>query len=167
MIPAASLHLSDALLRATGNNEPVRRVAVKALYGLGVVFVGLALFTDLIARSGLSSENLPHLRPGSLFIFFTLYYFPTLVWATYNVIVARRRALTATSKRRLTYFAWAFAAPAVGMFPYFLPTGWPAVLSAAHCVAGHLVCQHGRRHGHYVYDLHRVVLRGQRPRPRD
>jgi hypothetical protein len=126
MIPAASLHLSDALLRATGNNEPVRRVAVKALYGLGVVFVVLALFTDLIARSGISSENLPHLRPGSLFVLFTLYYFPTLVWATYNVIVARRRALTATSKRRLTYFAWAFAAPAVGMFPYFLPTGWPS-----------------------------------------
>ena len=126
MIPAASLHLSDALLRATGNNEPVRRVAVKALYGLGILMVGLALFTDLIARSGISSENLPHLRPGSLFVLFTLYYFPTLVWATYNVIVARRRALTATSKRRLTYFAWAFAAPAVGMFPYFLPTGWPS-----------------------------------------
>ena len=126
MIPAASLHLSDALLRATGNNEPVRRFAVKALYGLGILMVGLALFTDLIARSGISSENLPHLRPGLLFVLFTLYYFPTLVWATYNVIVARRRALTATSKRRLTYFAWAFAAPAVGMFPYFLPTGWPS-----------------------------------------
>jgi hypothetical protein len=125
MIPAASLHLSDALLRATGNNEPVRRFAVKALYGLGTVFVALALFTDLIARSGITTENLPHLFPGPLFILFTLYYFPTLVWATYNVIVARRRALTATSKRRLTRFAWAFAAPAVGMFPYFLPTGWP------------------------------------------
>ena len=126
MIPAASLHLSDALLRATGNNEPVRRFAVKALYGLGIVLVVLALFTDLIARSGISSERLPHLLPGPLFIVFTLYYFPTIVWATYNVIVARRRALTATSRRRLTYFAYAFTAPALGMFPYFLPTGWPS-----------------------------------------
>jgi len=43
------------------------------------------------------------------------------------VFEARRRALTATSKRRMTYFALAFAVPALSMFPYLLPVGWPAI----------------------------------------
>ena len=126
IIPAASLHLSDALLRATGDNSPLRRFAPKGLYAVGFVFVVLSLFTNLVAHSGITDENLPHLSPGSLFVVFTLYYFPTIVWATYNVIEARRRALTATSKRRLTYFALSFAAPALGLFPYLLPIGWPS-----------------------------------------
>jgi len=125
MIPAASLHLSDALLRATGDNSPLRRLAPKGLYAVGFVFVVLSLFTNLIAHSSVTTENLPHLLPGPLFIVFTLYYFPTVVWAGYNVMEARRRALTATSKRRLTRFALSFVAPALGMFPYLLPAGWP------------------------------------------
>ena len=128
LIPAVSLHLSDALLRATGNNEPVRRFATKLLYGVGLVFIVLSMFTDLIATSGLGTNSLPHLEPGPGFFVFALYYFPTAIWATYNVIVARRRALTATSKRRMTYLAAAFAAPALGMFPYLLPIGWPAYI---------------------------------------
>ena len=128
LIPAVSLHLSDALLRATGNNEPVRRFATKLLYGVGLVVIVLSLFTNLIAKSGLNTNNLPHLEPGPGFFVFALYYFPSAIWATYNVIVARRRALTATSKRRMTYLAAAFAAPALGMFPYLLPTGWPTYI---------------------------------------
>ena len=126
IIPAASLHLSDALLRATGDNSPLRRFAPKGLYAIGFIFVVLSLFTNFVAHSGITDQKLPHLSPGPLFIVFTLYYFPTVVWATYNVIEARRRALTATSKRRLTYFALSFAAPALGLFPYLLPTGWPS-----------------------------------------
>ena len=128
LIPAVSLHLSDALLRATGNNEPVRRFATKVLYGVGLVVIVLSLFTNLIAQSGLNTNDLPHLEPGPGFFAFALYYFPSTIWATYNVIVARRRALTATSKRRMTYLALAFPAPALGMFPYLLPTGWPSYI---------------------------------------
>ncbi|MCL6509538.1 MAG: hypothetical protein K6U78_02510 [Anaerolineae bacterium] len=126
-IPAASLALSDSLLRATGESSPLRRLAIRISYGIGAATFFLVLVTPLIATPGVSTEGLTHLTPGPLFYLFTLYYFGSVAWATYNVFEARRRSLTATSKRRMTYFALAFAAPAVGMFPYLLPVGWPAV----------------------------------------
>lgn len=125
LIPAASLALSDALLRATGNAEPLRRRAWQIACGIGIGIFLLVLFTTLIAVPGLTSERLPHLTPGPLFFPFTLFYFTCIAWATYNVILAQRRSLTKTIKRRMTYFATAFAGPALGMFPYLLPTGWP------------------------------------------
>lgn len=125
-VPAASLALSDSLLRATGDSSPLRQLAVKIGYGIGAATFVLILATALIATPGVSTEGLTHLAPGPLFYPFTLYYFGSIAWATYNVFEARRRSLTATSKRRMTYFAVAFAAPALGMFPYLLPVGWPA-----------------------------------------
>jgi hypothetical protein len=125
-IPAASLALSDSLLRATGDSSPLRQLAVKIGYGIGAATFILIVITALIATPGVSTEGLTHLTPGPLFYPFTLYYFGSVAWATYNVFEARRRSLTATSKRRMTYFAVAFAAPALGMFPYLLPVGWPA-----------------------------------------
>ncbi len=126
-IPSASLALSDSLLRATGDTSPLRRIAPKIGFVLGVVVFGLVLFTTWLAQPDLDNAGLPHLLAGPLFFPFTFYYFACTAWATYNVIEARRRSLTATSKRRMTYFALAFAAPSLGMFPYLLPTGWPGI----------------------------------------
>jgi hypothetical protein len=126
-IPAASLALSDSLLRATGDASPLRRLAPRIGYLIGAVVFILVVFTDLVAVPGVSSQGLAHLRPGPLFFPFAFYYFASTAWATYNVVEARRRSLTATSRRRMTYFALAFAAPSLGMFPYLLPVGWPLV----------------------------------------
>jgi hypothetical protein len=126
-IPAASLSLSDSLLRATGDASPLRRFAPKAGYAIGLVVFGLVLFTNVLAHPDVGTEGLPHLSAGPLFFPFALYYFASILWATYNVIEARRRSLTSASKRRMTYFALAFAAPSLGMFPYLLPTGWPSI----------------------------------------
>lgn len=126
-IPALSLALSDSLLRATGDTSPLRRFAPKVGYAIGAATFVLVLATSLIATPGVSTQGLAHLTPGPLFFPFTLYYFGSVAWATYNVFEARRRSLTATSKRRMTYFAVAFSIPALGMFPYLLPVGWPSV----------------------------------------
>ncbi len=126
-IPAASLALSDSLLRATGDASPLRRLAPKVGYLIGAIIFLLILFTDLVALPGVSSQGLPHLIAGPLFYPFAFFYFASIAWATYNVIEARRRSLTTTSRRRMTYFALAFAAPALGMFPYLLPVDWPFV----------------------------------------
>ncbi|MDW8351397.1 MAG: histidine kinase N-terminal 7TM domain-containing protein [Anaerolineae bacterium] len=142
-IPAALLALSDSLLRATGDSSPLRQLAVKVGYGVGAVTFALILVTALIATPGVSTEGLTHLTPGLLFYPFTLYYFGSVAWATYNVFEARRRALTATSKRRMTYFAIAFAAPALGMFPYLLPVGWPAAFPRLVPWAGILIVNMG------------------------
>jgi len=127
-IPAAALSLSDTLLSATGDISPVRRMAARAGYAAGLVVFALVAFTTLVATPGIEDSDLQHLTPGPLFFPFTLYYFGSLGWASYNVIEARRRSLTATSKRRMTYFALAFPAPALGTFPYLLPVGWPSGL---------------------------------------
>jgi len=127
-IPAAALGLSDTLLSATGDISPVRRMAARAGHAAGLVVFALVAFSDLVATPGIEDSDLQHLTPGPLFFPFTLYYFGSLGWATYNVIEARRRSLTATSKRRMTYFALAFPAPALGTFPYLLPVGWPSGL---------------------------------------
>ncbi len=129
-IPATALDLSDTLLSATGDISPTRRIASRLGYVAGLVMFLLVSFTGLVATPGIADSMLPHLIPGPLFFPFTLYYFGSLGWATYNVIESRRRSLTATSRRRMTYFALAFPAPALGTFPYLLPIGWPAAMPA-------------------------------------
>ncbi len=127
-IPAASLALSDALLNSTGDAQPLRKFAARIGFVVGAVVFALVVFTPYVATPGISALRLPHLQPGFLFYPFAFYYFASVAWATYNVIEARRRSLTATSKRRMTYFAVAFAGPALSMFPYLLPVGWPSVV---------------------------------------
>lgn len=127
-MPAAALSLSDELLQATGDTQPLRTFAARAGMVAGAVIFGLVMLTNLVARPGLDAVRLPHLEPGFLFYPFSLFYFACLGWATYNVIEARRRSLTATNKRRMTYFALAFAFPGLGMFPYLLPVGWPSLI---------------------------------------
>lgn len=128
MMPAAALGMSDTLLRATGETSPIRRIAVRAGYATGAVVFLLVVFTDLVTADGVLASHLPHLEPGLLFYVFSLYYFSSVGWAMYNVIEARRRSLTATSKRRMTYFTLSFLFPTLGIFPYLLPVGWPTAL---------------------------------------
>ncbi|MFN3705674.1 MAG: hypothetical protein ACK4WM_06750 [Thermoflexales bacterium] len=126
--PAATLGLADALLRATGDASPLRRLAPKLALGLGMLTLGLIAFSDLIANPDVSSNGLPHLQAGPLFYPFSVYYFASVAWAMYSVLEARRRSLTATSRRRMTYFALAFIAVPLSLFPYLLPGGWPRFL---------------------------------------
>jgi hypothetical protein len=131
LMPAAALAQSDTLLRATGETSPIRRDAVRASYLTGIVVFFLVAFTNLVAVPGNQEARLPHLNAGILFYAFSLYYFSCVGWAIYNVIEARRRSLTATSRRRLTYFTISFLAPTLGVFPFLMATGWPDSLSSA------------------------------------
>ncbi|MCL4505483.1 MAG: hypothetical protein M1434_12505 [Chloroflexi bacterium] len=128
LMPAAALGLSDTLLRATGETSPVRRIAVRAGFIIGASVFLLVVFTDLVVVPGETASRLAHLNPGVLFYVFSLFFFSSVGWAMYNVIEARRRSLTATSKRRMTYFTLSFLAPTLGIFPYLLPVGWPGAL---------------------------------------
>ena len=68
------------------------------------------------------------LRAGPLFIFFAIYFFATTAWGIYNIELARRRTLTPTSRRRLRRLGFAFLAPALGVFPYLVFAGFPALM---------------------------------------
>jgi hypothetical protein len=123
MLPAASMHLSDELLRTTRHLSRRRRRVVWAFYAISAIFVALALFTDLLVYDGAFAPLVSHLSAGSLFPIFVVYYFATVIYGAFNVIRARRRCLTPASRRRMTYLALAFFAPALGVFPYLIASG--------------------------------------------
>ncbi|MDY6877396.1 MAG: histidine kinase N-terminal 7TM domain-containing protein [Chloroflexota bacterium] len=124
--PAAYLSFSNALLITTGARSRLRDVAVRASYFFSAFLLLGAIFTDYIVRGGALGHRVSHLLPGPLFPFFVLYFFAAVGWGVANVLRARRRCLTSTSRRRMTYLMATFAAPAAGVFPYLLLTGWPA-----------------------------------------
>lgn len=124
--PAAYLNFSNALLNTTGERSRVQRVAVVVSYLLSALVLVGAAFSDLIIRSGALTHGAQHLLAGPLFPLFTLYFSVAVGGGAANVLRARRRCLTSTSRRRMSYLAATFAAPAAGVFPYLLLAGWPA-----------------------------------------
>ncbi len=124
--PPAYLSFSNALLTTTGARSHFRDNAVRVSYLLSASLLLGVAFTDLVAHDGVLTHDAPHLLPGPLFPFFVVYFLACLVWGAGNVLWARRRCLTSTSRRRMAYLAATFAAPAAGVFPYLLLTGWPS-----------------------------------------
>ncbi len=119
-VPAAYLHFSDALLRTTNLTSSWRRRAVLASYLISALLFGLAVSTDLLVHDGQHLPQISHLAAGPLFWVFALYFLLTVSWGAFNIQRARRRCLTSTSRRRMTYLAAAFAAPGLGVFPYLV-----------------------------------------------
>jgi hypothetical protein len=120
LVPAAYLHFSDAVLRTTGHWSLRRRAVVGASYLFSGTLVLIALFTNLLVRASIFTSPVTHLEPGPLFPLFVAYFVATAVYGGWNVYRARRRCLTPTSRRRMTYLTVSFAAPGLGVFPYLL-----------------------------------------------
>ncbi len=118
--PAAYLHFSDALLRTTNSVSNLRRWAVRAGYLIGLLLLALAFWTELLVHDGIYSPGITQFSAGPLFWLFSIYFFAAVAWGAYNIFRARQRCLTSTSRRRMTYLAISFAAPALGVFPYLL-----------------------------------------------
>jgi len=127
-VPAAYLHFSNAVLRSTFYYSRVRRAATVGAYVIGFIFLGLVLFTNLVVGSPFNHPFATQLRAGPLFPYFAVYFFATTAWGIYNIEVARRRTLTPTSRRRLRRLGFAFIAPAFGVFPYLVFSGFPTLI---------------------------------------
>ncbi len=122
--PAIYLGFSNALLATTSAQSRKRDLAACASYLLSSgILLGVG-FSDWIVRGGVLTPGAPHLLPGPLFPLFVIYFFTNVMWGTINVFWARSRCLTSTSRRRMTYLAATFAAPAAGIFPFLLITGF-------------------------------------------
>lgn len=119
-VPAAYLQFSDALLRTTGSNARYRRHGVWVAYAVALTFCLLAVFTDLVVRDGVATQWVAHLATGPLFWAFVLYFAIITLLGWRSITQARRRCLTSTSRRRMTYLSLASVAPALGVFPYIL-----------------------------------------------
>ncbi len=124
--PAAYLHFSDSLLRTTNLLSDLRRWAVRGGYLVGFLLLPLAFWTELLVHDGVYDPGVTQFRAGPLFWLFSIYFFAAVVWGAYNIYLARQRCLTSTSRRRMTYLAVSFAAPALGVFPYLLVASAPS-----------------------------------------
>lgn len=129
-IPAAYLHFSDALLRSTNAYSRRRRLAVMLSYLASSAFLLFVAFSELIVQgSFFIPQQIAQFEAGPLFPLFGIFFFTLTGWGFYNIRKARNRCLTSTTRRRMTYLAAAFFAPALGVFPYLIIASFPATFS--------------------------------------
>lgn len=95
--------------------------------GSGVVAL-LAILTDVVVNDHIVSAGAVHLHPGVLFYPFAFVFVCVTLWGLREAVAARRRCYTHAARRRMAYLSISFFAPAMGVFPYLLLIGWPAVL---------------------------------------
>jgi hypothetical protein len=117
-IPAATFHLSDSLLVTTGlPSRGRRRRVVRILYGVGLFFLLLAVFTNILIEPVVVDEFVS-LRGRPFFALYVVYFIVVNVAALINTWRARQRCITRSTKRRMSYLLIALLMPSIGIFPY-------------------------------------------------
>jgi len=120
-LPAAYLHLSDALLVTAGRpSRGRRRLAVRGMYIVSVFFLVLLALGYLLGPLVPNGKPAPHLGRTIWTEIFTLFYVGTMVWAAVNFARAYTRMLTRSGRRRMLYLMAGATAPALGSYPYLL-----------------------------------------------
>src|SRR5512146_2219997 len=120
-LPAAYLHLSDALLVTAGRpSRGRRRLAVRAMYGVSTLFLLALAMGYLVGPLVPNGKPAPHLHRTLLTEIFTGYYMLAMVWAGINFARAFSRMLTRSGRRRMLYLMAGATAPALGSYPYLL-----------------------------------------------
>jgi hypothetical protein len=120
-LPAAYLHLSDALLVTAGRpSRGRRRFAVRGMYVVSTFFLVLLAFGYLLGPIVPNGVPAPHLQRTIWTETFTLFYVAAMVWAGVNFARAYSRMLTRSGRRRMLYLMAGATAPAVGSYPYLL-----------------------------------------------
>jgi hypothetical protein len=120
-LPAAYLHLSDALLVTAGRpSRGRRRIAVRATYGVSGLFLLGVATGHLVGPLVANGQPAPHLQRTIWTEVFTLYYVAIMAWAGVNFARAYRRLLTRSGRRRMIYLMAGATAPALGCYPYLL-----------------------------------------------
>jgi len=124
-IPAATFHVSDALLATTGlPSRGRRRRAARFQYAVATVFMLLAAFTDLLVTPEVIGDRVS-LRAGPLFAVYLAFFISANGLAFAFVNRARERCLTRGTQRRMAYLQAAMLMPSIGIFPLsvFLDAG--------------------------------------------
>lgn len=130
VVPAAYLHLANALLAVSDRQQQARagrRLVLLAYAGSVSFFLLVALGTNLIVREGLPSGPIAQFRAGPLFWVYCVFFLTGALVALWAIVLAQRSALTFTQRRRLVYLGATFAAPGIGVFP-FLVLGAPTTV---------------------------------------
>jgi hypothetical protein len=122
-IPAATFHLSDALLATTGlPSRGRRRRVTRILYAISLTFLVAALATDILVQP-LREPSSVGLRAGPLFPVYVLFFLLATGIAFINVQRARQRCLTRDTRRRMGYLQFSLLTPVIGIFPFSVLLG--------------------------------------------
>lgn len=120
-LPAAYLHLSDALLVTAGRpSRGRRRFIVRGMYVISAIFLVLLAFGYLLGPIVADGKPAPHLERTVWTEVFTLFYVGAMVWAGVNFARAYSLMLTRSGRRRMLYLMAGATAPALGSYPYLL-----------------------------------------------
>ncbi|MEJ5223881.1 MAG: histidine kinase N-terminal 7TM domain-containing protein [Anaerolineales bacterium] len=120
-LPAAYLHLSDAVLVTAGRpSRGRRRLAVRLMYLVSTFFLVLLPLGQLVGAVVEGGQPAPHLQRTFWTEIFTIYYLTTMLWAWVNFTRAYRLMLTRSGRRRMLYLMAGATAPALGSYPYLL-----------------------------------------------
>lgn len=120
-LPAAYLHLSDALLVTAGRpSRGRRRVAVRGMYVIASIFLALLAFGYLLGPIMPDGKPAPYLQRTAWTEVFTVFYVTAMVWAGINFYRAYSLMLTRSGRRRMIYLMAGATAPALGSYPYLL-----------------------------------------------
>ncbi len=124
-VPAAYLHFSNVLLETTNAFSLRRRVGVRLVWLASLTFFLIASFSSLVIEQPTGGaptrcliNNGACYNSGPVFIIFFFYAIIVMVWGISSILRARNRALTSSSRRRLSYLTIASTAPGVAIFPY-------------------------------------------------
>jgi hypothetical protein len=129
-LPAAYLHLSDAVLVTAGRpSRGRRRIAVRGMYIISVFFLVLLASGHLLGAIVPDGKPAPHLVRTMWTEIFTLFYISAMIWAGINFARAYSRMLTRSGRRRMLYLMAGATAPALGSYPYLL---YGSTISADH-----------------------------------
>ncbi|HXF62528.1 MAG TPA: histidine kinase N-terminal 7TM domain-containing protein [Caldilineaceae bacterium] len=120
LLPAVCYNFSLAVLHTTNYRIGRRRWigwATLVVSGVSAIsaLAGSALVGQVHYRPPIS-----YLEAGPFFFLFALYYIGIIGLALANIWKARQRCLTDSTRERMTYLLVAFAAPAIGIFPYLI-----------------------------------------------
>lgn len=117
-MPAATFHLSDALLATTGLiSRGRRRFAVRVLYLISTIFVLVAAFSNVLVEPVVAG-GVTSMQARVLFPLYLIHFVVTNLAAFINVQRSRRRCLTRSTERRMAYLQVAILMPSLGTFPY-------------------------------------------------
>jgi len=121
MLPAAYVHMSDAILATTGRPSRGRRTKlVKATFLISFVFLIMIPFYVLVGPLVIEGVVAPHLERTNLTWVFSAFYILSMIWAWINFQRAYHRTVTSSGRRRMGYLIGGALAPALGSFPYLL-----------------------------------------------
>ncbi len=122
LVAPAYLHFGDTLLVSVGAPSRARRWAVRVGYVLGALAVLLVLRTGLLVADVVGLAGAVRFTAGPLFGAFAVGYLALTAWGAGCIWVARQRALTGFTRRRMTYLLVSVIAP-LSTFPYLMAGG--------------------------------------------